>query len=168
MQPIVQDAGLTIPESALTLALQREQLIAGLRPAMLYPALEGDTQHERLPLPEGMESHDTLDGTFHFNPTLTNPGQIEGASSTGRLNTVLAMGMFSKSDIVERIASYGEPPIAVMEMSPEGIEVKAVWGTVMTAMSQLHSLEQSKTPGHHVFVTSPVHIIVDRITRRWR
>lgn len=128
---------------------------------MLYPALQGSMQHDPLPLPACMRSVTTDDGVFHYNPALTSAHQIVAAAAVGRLNYLLGLGPYSKDDILKRVVN-GELPIAVVELARDGTEVKAAWGTHLTAATQAKSLEASKTPGHFVFITSPLHVLMLR------
>lgn len=147
---------LTVPESRATLSYQREQLIAGNRKAMLY-----HRSQEPLPLPDGMAEHDTPVGLFHYNPAECPVLFIDSMVRAGLLNLVLNLGPHSKGQIAARLAR-GEPDIAVVEMAPDGMEVRAAWGTIRTAEEQLAYFTKTATPGHTCFVTSPAHVIAAR------
>jgi len=161
MTEAVNDQGATIPECKRTLALQVQQLMAGLRPAMLFPRTV-DGIDRSVPLPNRMGSVTTDDGLFYFDPALISTADIVKAAELGTLNTVLMMGPYSKADIAGRVIA-GELPLAVTECDPNGVEVKTAWGTHMTAPVQVEAMEASKTPGHDVFITSPAHIVMLRL-----
>jgi hypothetical protein len=152
----------TAPERVETLRHQQDQLIAGRRLAMMFPASEDGTPYRVLPLPQGMaEVEVPRVGTFHINPDYIGAGDIAAAVRTGSLNALLNLGPFSKSEIADRVCR-GEHPVAVVEMAPDGHEVRAAWGTLETARQQLLYFNLTATPGHECFVTSPLHVIAAR------
>lgn len=138
------DTGKNVPESKQTLIAQQEQLLAGRRPAQMFPV-----GTEELPLPDGLKRVETPRGVFHFNPQIVTEDDILTASKAGRENDVLAMGPVSKADTDAR-AGAGEPRVAVTERTPEGAEVKTVSATAGTAPTIAASLESSKTPKNTV------------------
>jgi hypothetical protein len=162
---LVKDAGITVPETTMTLALQREALIAGLRPAMLYPSLVSAKQHDVPPVHKGFDVVTTDDGTFHFNPEQTSAEEIEAASRAGRLNNLLALGPYSKSDIFSRIV-MGEIPCCVVEMAVTGHEVRTAWGTLITAPVQMRSMGAGNLTGSQMLITSPMHVLAARVAQR--
>lgn len=154
----VKDEGQTVPETASTLAAQRQQLIDGQRQAMLYPKGPGAKPAP----PPGMKVVNTKDGVIHYNPAGLKPKDIYAASQAGRLNDILELGPYSKQDVAGR-ATQGEAPVAVTERQPDGTEVKAAAGTPSTAPDQVAALEASKTPGNTVQVEPPEQVLADRM-----
>jgi hypothetical protein len=129
---------------------------------MMFPASDDGTPYRVLSLPQGMDAVTTPIGMFHFNPAHIDAQTVLWAASNGKLNALLNLGPFSKSEIADRVVS-GEHPIAVVEIGPDGHEVRAAWGTLETAKQQLHYFNLTKSPGHECFVTSPLHVIAARV-----
>jgi hypothetical protein len=135
------DTGKNVPESPATLTAQQEQLLAGRRPAQMFPL-----GTEELPVPEGFARVETPRGVFHFNPKLITADDILTASQRGRENDVLALGEFSKADV----DATGGPAAAITERTPAGAEVKAAVASAATAPRTATELERTKTPGNTV------------------
>lgn len=154
------DAGKTIPEAPETFQAQQAQLKAGQRPAMLFPKQSRGTIE--LPVPAGMKRAATKEGVFHYDPKKISAEDITAASKAGTLNKILALGDYSKADILARVAA-GEKPLAVTERTPDGVEVRAAAGTDKTSPDQLAYFERSKTPGNVVRVEGPEDVIRGRI-----
>lgn len=145
----------TVPEAPSTLMLQRQQLMAGQRPAQMFPMGQRE-----LPVPQGFGRAATHSGdVFHFNPAMISPQQIQSASIVGRENNILGLGPFNKMDIAAR----NEPHIAVVERSPDGSEVKAAMGTPSTAPVQVAEFLKVKSPGHNVGIEDVHHVLMRRI-----
>lgn len=151
----------TVPEARETLALQYDQLLRGIRVAMLFPGIMQEP--DGLELPVGFAGMVTPIGIFYFDPRIVSPDELRRGLAGGYLNCFLNLGEYSKADIAARIAKRGEHGVAVVEASPEGTEVRAAWGTIETANNQLRYFEETKTPGHVCFVTSPLHVIAARL-----
>lgn len=131
-----------VPEGFEDLLAQQEQLRAGDRDVQMFPR-----GTEELPMPPGMDRIATERGAFHFNPARQSALGVAEASSQGRENELLDLGPYSKADIMERI-QRGEQPIALVERTPEGLEVRAAIGTESTLPEQLQVMEQAKSPGN--------------------
>lgn len=147
-----------VPEAPATFEAQTQQLIDGQRKAVLYPKGTKDA----VTLPEGMKRTQTKDGTWVYDPNKISRKQIYEASKANRINEVLDLGEFNKTDLAPRIAA-GEQPLAVTERAPDGTEVKAAAGTEGTAPSQIATLEATKTPGNTVQVEPGQRVLQDRI-----
>jgi len=144
------DTGQNVPESPDTLALQRQALIDGLRPAVMYPA-----GTKPLSRPKGMKTLKNNRGLFHYNPELITPEAIRAASKEGRENEILGLGPVSKPEAEAR-AAMGEAPVAVTERTPEGVEAKAAVGTEGTAPEQVSALEASKSAPENTVQVEPI------------
>lgn len=136
----------TVPETLQTLKKQQQALIRGNRSAMLFPH-----RNTELALPKGMRRMKTKGGLLHFDPKKLRPSQIKKADASGKMNEILEMGPVSKEEALAR-AAKGEMPMAVVERSPDGTEVKAAMGTETTAPEQIAALEASSMPENQVAV----------------
>jgi hypothetical protein len=149
----------TVPEAENTLRAQQKQLTSGNRAVQMFP--KGTPE---LPLPKGMERVETKSGDiFHYNGKRISPATILKASASGNENRLLGLGPHSKSDISARIAR-GEKPVAVIERSPDGTEVRAAAGTDQTAPTQLRVMENGKSAGNSVQMDQPEAVIGDRVS----
>ena len=148
------DTGTNVPESPATLEAQREQVLAGLKPAVMFPAGTGAEPA----LPAGLQRVETPRGVFHFDPAQVSAEQILEASAAGRENEVLGLGPVSKPEVQARAAA-GDPAMAVTERTPEGLEVKAAVANASNADVVAASLEAGKTPGN-VVAAEPVEQVV--------
>ena len=79
----------------------------------------------------------------------------------GLLGQMLGLGPFTKADVAESVAR-GNPEVAVVERTPEGVEVKAAAGTTETAPQQMAALQADAAPGNTVQVEDPAQVIQDR------
>jgi hypothetical protein len=156
----MDDTGQNAPERPDTLAAQQDQVSAGRKTAVMFP--RGTPE---LAVQPGMERIDTPRGAFHFNPRAIGPEDILRLSDAGRENQVLGLGPFNKDDIARRVAA-GEPPVAIVERTPEGKEVKSAVGTHLTAPQQQAAFEASKTPGNIVSLEPVDSVLSDRGFRR--
>jgi hypothetical protein len=152
------DTGRNVPESAATLLEQQKQMLAGKRPAMMFP--KGT---EEIALPEGMKRVENERGVFHYDPKKITGDEILSASRDGRENELLALGSVSKPEAEARAAATGEKLVAVTERTPAGVEVKSVVGTTGTAAQQASELEKSKTPGNTITVEPIGKTLVERL-----
>lgn len=147
-----------IPETSETLHAQQRQMMAGHRAAQLFPGGRGE-----LPRPAGIHRTVTANGdVFHFVPSKVSEAAIHHASMTGTENRVLGLGPVSKHEAMQRIAR-GEKPIAVVERSPSGTELRAASGTHMTASDQVRAMNGMKSPDSTVSVEHPVHTVARRV-----
>ena len=136
------------PELRATLKAQHDQVLRGLKPAVMFP--KGTVEAKK---PDGLQRTKTERGTFHYNPSQTSKPSIHALSKMGRENEVLGLGPYSKSTIEARIKA-GEKPVAIVERKRDGTEVKAAVGTDKTAHVQLAHFERTKSPGNIVRVES--------------
>jgi hypothetical protein len=137
---MLTDTGCNISESRDTLALQQRQLLEWRRPAQMFP--EGT---DELPLPDGFERIALDRGVFHFNPSLISREEIMRLSNEQRENEILALGPFNKLDVFARM-ELGERLIVIVELSPDGIEIKAAAGTESTLPAQYAVFEATRFP----------------------
>lgn len=135
-----------IPETDDTLLAQQDQLISGNRRAHMFTP--GSME---LPVPRGMSRLETENGVFHYNPQALDEDTINSAVADGRENELLDLGPFNKNDIMERL-QRGEQPVAIVERTPQGVEVRAAAGTTQTAPVQLAAMSKTKSPGNTVSV----------------
>lgn len=135
----------TTPEPDDTLQAQQAQLLSGDRSAQMFP-----TGTPELPLPNGMQRTEGVSGVFHHVADIS-PATVQGLSVQGRENELLDLGPYSKPEIMQRIAQ-GEHPVAIVERSPEGVEVRAAVGTAQTAQAQLAAMHRTKSPRNTISV----------------
>ena len=151
------DAGKTLPESPRTLHLQRQALLAGKRKAMLFPKGGG---REAVVAP-GMERMETPDGVIHYNPGMVSEREIARAIKHKRLNEVLGLGPYSKTDIAKRV-SRGVPPVSVVARDARGVEAAAALGTHETAPEQMPHIAAQMPPGGSVGLENPAETVLRR------
>lgn len=106
----------TVPERPATMAVQVQQLAKGDRRAVYFP--KGTPLIKR---PKGMESLETPEGAFFYDPKAIDSFTLLHAQDSGRLNEVLGaadggMGPESKAD-----ATASGNPVAVVGKSPNGV-----------------------------------------------
>lgn len=152
------DTGLNIPESLKTLLAQQVQLKAGKRHVQMFPA-----GLMELPLPEGMARHENIRGVFHFRPEAISPYAIEHFSTLGRENEFLNLGPYNKTDIAERM-ERGEALLAVVEIDPEGVEVRAAAGTPSIVPEQVAYFENTKDEANAIIVTDMIQLLARRLS----
>lgn len=136
----------TLPEGEDTLLNQQQQLAEGVRPAQMFP--KGTPE---LPMPEGLARTETPKGVFHHDPEQLSSGDIQGATDENRENDILNLGPYSKEDIMARVEK-GEEPLALVERTPDGTEVRAAVGTQSTIEEQKEFFEKTKSPGNVIAV----------------
>lgn len=153
----MDDTGQNVQEGMQTLRAQQEQLVRGFRAVQMFPV-----GTKELPLPEGFERVETPRGVFHVNPGFFNKSQVRCLSAMLRENVLLGMGPYNKADVMQRHKG-GEPLVVVTERTPDGVEVKAVVGTMGTVPTQLVALEATKTPGNLIAVEHPLDALAKRI-----
>jgi hypothetical protein len=147
-----------IPESDETLSAQQDQLLDGSRDAQLFPGGHGE-----LDRPEGISRAKMPNGdVFHYAPDRMTPQRLLVASQSGRENDVLGLGPYTKDEAVQRTKN-GEQPVAVVERTPDGTEVRAAAGTHKTMAAQLAAMNMRKSEGHSLSVESPDYTLGKRI-----
>lgn len=152
------DTGLNIPESLKTLLAQQAQLKAGKRHVQMFPA-----GLMELPLPDGIERHQNQRGVFHFRPDVISPDAIDRLSATSRENEILNLGPYNKSDVAERM-EQGEGLVAVAEVDPDGVEVRAAAGTLSTLPEQIRYFEATKEEANTVVVLDMIQLLTRRLS----
>jgi hypothetical protein len=150
------DTGQNVPEQPAALMAQRQQLMAGQKPAMMFP--RGTPE---MSVPQGAGRVETPRGAFHFNPGALDAQTVARLSGAGRENAMLGLGPFNKDDIMARVRN-GEPPLAIVERGPQGEEVKAAIGTQSTAPHQLAAFQASKSPNTAVGIEPIESVIAGR------
>jgi len=153
---MLTDTGRNIPESLATLTLQQRQLLEWRRPAQMFP--EGTNE---LSLPDGFERIVLDRGVFHFNPSLISDEEIVRLSNEQRENEILNLGPFNKSDVFARM-KLGEGLMVIVELAPNGTEIKAAAGTESTFPAQYAVFEATKSPDS----TIQVRTMWDVLSRR--
>lgn len=153
------DTGDNLPETLPTLLAQQNDLIAGRRPAQMFPVGTGE-----LPLPDGMGRVETPRGTFHFHPARVTAKDVALSSLKRRENDVLGLGPLSKDDIRRVIARTGERPLAVVERDADENEVKASVATPSTAEMQARGMAQDIGPDHRIGVEPLEGVLADRMS----
>ena len=139
------DAPQTIPESEATLKAQQQDLLAGRRPAQMFPS--GTPE---LPTPQGMGRTQTPEGVFHYDPSKLNETAIHAAVKSDKVNDILNLGPISKNEVMHRVQQFGEKPVTVVERGPDGTELRAAAGTEKTAPVQLAYMYRTQTPGSSI------------------
>jgi len=152
------DTGLNIPESLKTLLAQQAQLKAGKRHVQMFPA-----GLKELPLPDGIARHQNSRGVFHYRPDAIGVYAINHLSATGRENEFLNLGPFDKTEIAARM-ERGEDLIAVVEIDPEGVEVRAAAGTPSTAPEQVAYFAKTKDDANTIVVLDMVQLLARRLS----
>ena len=150
------DRGWNLPETVDTLHAQQRQLIEHLRPAQMFPL-----NTRELPLPDGFERVSTERGVFHFNPDLVSCADVCRLSAAKRENELLALGPFSKADVLERV-NAGEEILVVTERTRDGTEVRAALGTHCTAPIQIVFFERSKLSGSVIAIEPLLDVLMTR------
>lgn len=153
-----EDTGANLPETESSLVEQQKQVMAGRRPAQMFP--NGTPE---LPVPQGLGRVVTARGVFHFNPDLVSAAQIVEASAEGRENEILGLGPMSKADVMEAAQRTGEKPVAITERTPFGAEVKASMTVPSAVMTQAPEILANKMPGNSVGI-EPVEDVVRQRT----
>lgn len=154
----LMDTGRCMPESRKTLLVQQQQLIAGKRPAQMFPIGTAE-----LPLPTGMARYQNHRGIFHYDPLQVSAGEVAACSRNGRENEILMLGPFSKPEIAHRVID-GENPICVIEETPNGLEIRSAAGTDETAEEQIIYFEATKDdPSNVVKVMELLPVIMNRL-----
>src|SRR5688572_23368433 len=153
----MDDTGQNIAEIRETLLMQQRQLLQGKRVAQMFPK---GTQE--LPVPVGFSRIETERGVFHYNPDLINGKIIWGLSEATRENEILALGPYSKADVLEKFRC-GEELVSIVERL-NGVEVKAAVGTASTLPEQLRAFEATKLDGSTVQVEPITKVLIDRMT----
>lgn len=139
---MILDTGQNLPETYATLMAQQRQLLAGRRPAQMFPV-----GTPALPLPGGNIGLIALPrGIFHYDPKRLTVARIAALSKDGRENEILNLGPFSKPEIAERVMA-GEFPAFVAEFLPGVIELRLAGGTLQTIDAQRDYFEATKEPG---------------------
>lgn len=158
----------TVPEAPATIENQNAALLdpKNKRKAVFIPNSSyeaGEVQEpegrtiKRVVLPEGILFYNTAKGY--------TANDIRALYKSGRLGTVLGLGEFTKADVAAS-AAQGNPPVAVTERTPDGVEVKAAAGTVETAPEQMAALEAEAAPENTVQVEAPQNVIAQRLAAR--
>ena len=150
----------TVPESPETIEIQRADLQARKRKAVLYPfgtvvpaEIEGKG-FTRVSLPKI--------GVVDFDNRQVNRGVVMWAARNGKLNELLDLGPSNKADVAQSVAA-GSPEVAVTERTPDGVEVKAAAGSEELAPAQVSALEETKSaPENTVQVEAPQEVIAAR------
>jgi hypothetical protein len=146
-----------IPEAPATLDKQREALQRETRAALLYnttdkvPPKLVNPRIKRIKLEDGR--------TIDFNRGKFNEQQVREAVANNRLNEILELGPFNKDEVLAS-EMRGNQPLAVVERTPDGVEVKAAAGTTETAPTQIAALEQTKTAPENIVAIEPVQDLV--------
>ncbi len=150
------DTGQTVPESSATLAAQTQAVEEKRQRAVMFPAGTPEAA-----LPSGLARLETPRGVFHYDPAQITPEEITTASAARRENDVLGLGPASKADVAAR-AAQGEPVGAVVERTPEGVEVKAAVATPFTAPAALREMQARKAPQNTVRVEPVADVVAAR------
>lgn len=162
-RPVTSEGNLdtgTVQESDATLEEQRQALAEGKRRAVFYP--EG-TQAPPPPAGSNIKRFKVEKiGIFDYDQTKIEAKALREAAKAGRLNEVLDLGPVNKEQVAESAAA-GNAPVAVVERTPEGTEVKAAAGTEETVPEQVTALEATKAADENtVALEDPRDVVADR------
>lgn len=151
------ESDLAVPEPPETLAIQQRELLEGTRHVMVFK--EGNSP---LALPEGF--HRALIGydTYDWSPKVYTKEAIVKLIQEDRIGEALRLGPVTKVEAIRRQLA-GEAPIAVVERTPEGTEVRSAFGTEGTAQRQLEYFRRTQDPRNTVEVESTIQVISGRI-----
>lgn len=155
----------TVPEAPETIAAQGAALVdrKNKRKAVYLPP---ETMAE-------LDADDLPSGKNIYTMTLPNGGQlfwnytkiglgkkdVTKLYKDGNLGKLLGLGPFNKAEVA---ASGGEQDLAVREITSEGVPVKDVAATEVTAPAQAAALEAEKTEGSTIEVTPAEDVIAER------
>lgn len=148
------DTGLCFPESRETLLAQQQQLLAGRRPAQMFPV-----GTDELPLPPDFERHQNDRGIFHFRYLL--PETIDRLSREGRENEILLLGPYSKPEIIRRV-SDGESYCCLTEHRPDGVELRTTVGSTSTVREQVAYFRSTMDDEANILVIGDVMSVIAR------
>lgn len=160
------DTGVTVPEAPQTLEVQYQDLTNKTRGIMLFPSKDGkpaDTSvvGER---PKGVFEVVHPEGTYWYRTG-------KGGTSKEKLNAArkdpdaLAelLGYGPSKERVAETATPGEQPLAVVERTPEGTEVKAAATTPELVGETVKAVEAAKgAPDRTVTIEPETKVIAER------
>jgi len=163
----------SVTEPQSTLELQKQAVINNIRELMVYPRGEGFTPLSKAELKTLGQAKDQKTGDIYvFNKNGDNElthNKVVKAVASGNINDLMGYGPVTKQEAISRTTQQGETPVAVVERTPEGTEVKAVAGTNQTAPTQTQALEQAKSaPENVVQVEHPTQTIGERFKAKQR
>jgi len=152
----------TVPEAPQTLQEQAAALVdpKNKRRAMYVP----DESAEGFDIPSGKRIGAAVvdGGVVYYDKTMYTKSEIKRLEKEGRLGTVLGLGNYNKAQVQETVDA-GAEPVAVTERTPEGVEVKAAYGSTETAPEQIAALEATKTPGNEIALEPPQQVLDQRV-----
>lgn len=159
----------TVPEAPETLEVQAAALADRKNPrrAVWIPDETIAAGGVVTPSGNGIRAMPLDGGVLYWNQTKTGlgPRAIEQLYKRGNLGQLLGLGPITKADVAAS-AAQGNPPVAVTERTPDGVEVKAAAGTVETAPEQMAALEAEAAPENTVQVEAPQNVIAQRLAAR--
>ena len=156
------DTRKNVAETTATLKAQQEQLLAGRRPAQMFPVnAEGKVTNE-LPLPEGMERLETERGVFHFNPQQITADEIFSESARGAENRALNLGSTSKPEAEAAAAQNNEPLVTITERTADGTEVRSSVINQSAAEKTMAEMQPGLTPGNRLTIETPQQTLAGR------
>jgi hypothetical protein len=156
------DTRKNLAETTATLAAQQEQLLAGRRPAQMFPVdAQGKVTNE-LPLPEGMKRLETERGVFHYNPQQITADEIFSASAQGAENRALALGSTSKPEAEAAAQANNEPLVTITERTPQGTEVRSSVINRSAAKKTQAEMQPGLTPGNRLTIETPEQTLAGR------
>lgn len=156
------DTRKNVAETTATLKAQQAQLLAGRRPAQMFPVdAQGKVTNE-LPLPEGMKRLETERGVFHYNPQQITADEIFSASAQGAENRALALGSTSKPEAEAAAQANNEPLVTITERTPEGIEVRSSVINQSAAEKTAAEMQPGLTPGNRLTIETPEQTLAGR------
>lgn len=159
----------TVPEAPETLEVQAAALADRKNPrrAVWIPDETIAAGGVVTPSGNGIRAMPLDGGVLYWNQTKTGlgPRAIEQLYKRGNLGQLLGLGPITKADVAAS-AAQGNPPVAVTERTPDGVEVKAAAGTVETAPEQVAALEAEAAPENTVQVEAPQNVIAQRLAAR--
>jgi hypothetical protein len=144
-----------VPETPETLAIQRQELKDGKRDVMVYKGGLGPQP------PAGMSSMRHGIDTYHYNPDAHSENSIRGAIANDTIGQHLRLGDTTKNEAMADAAA-GHTPMAIVERTPEGHEVRAAAGTRKTAKGQFEHFVDTKEPQNRVKLENPLKTIAKR------
>lgn len=158
-------AGDTLPTVPETLAAQAAALVDRKnkrRAVYIPPETLGEVEPDALPAGKNVYSMRLPNGGMLFwNYTKIGLGKkdVTGLYKDGNLGQLLGLGPFNKAEVA---ASGGEQDLAVVERTAEGVPVKDVAATEVTAPAQMAALEAEKTEGSTIELVPAADVIAER------
>lgn len=155
----------TVPETPETLAAQAEALVdrkSKRKAVYIPPETLGEVEADALPMGKNVFSMRLPNGGmlfWNYTKIGLSKKDVTNLYNDGSLGQLLGLGPFNKAEVA---ASGGEQDLAVREINKDGVAVKDVAATEVTAPEQAAALEADKDEGSTVEIVPAEQVIADR------